>query len=199
MFKASSKLSLLSEINKRKEAASNAKSNAPEAPSASRSKGKTSKEIKQNAGLLKRLAKDELAYATMSEENATSGHQRQSILLAKAKLYEKLRKGDSAGLTEAQRASLSVDFDAKATQEWDDMVDQRKMGQTNGSKHESESGESDSDSSDEEPTSGVGPLVEVVDDFGRARMVPQSQAPKIQAMEQSQAAKPEDVSALPDA
>ena len=161
-MKSSSKLSLLNEINRRKEAQSKS------GPQAVSLKSKGSEEIKRNSGILKRLQKDQLAYATL-DENDASGHHRQSILLAKAKLYEKLRKGDTAGLSAAQRASLPVDFDAKANQEWDDAM--QKPAES----------ESDQDSDDDPAPIASASSVQIVDEFGRERMVSRSEAAKIEA------------------
>ena len=63
------------------------------------------------------MAADEAALATSSSSG--SAHVRQSVLIQKAKLYEKLRKGDMSGLTAGQRATLNVDFEAKNMQDWD--------------------------------------------------------------------------------
>lgn len=92
------------------------------------------------------MAADE---AAVDLDGATSSpYARQNILIQKAKLYEKLRKGDTAGLTAGQKASLNVDFEAKVQQEWDDLDrdESRKVPK----RPESES-ESQEDSEDEGP------------------------------------------------
>jgi hypothetical protein len=122
----------------------------------------TDNQWKRNKKVLKRMQKDELAI----QEANTTGHQRQAQLIAKAKLYEKLRwatrrslpgvllekfhrKGDFAGLTEGQKAALNVDFDAKMQQDWDelDKDESSRLPQSESSSEE------ESDSDDDRPVS----------------------------------------------
>jgi len=65
------------------------------------------------------LAADQASHESLQPDSTPAQIARQSILIQKAQLYEKLRKGDHSGLTEGQKASLNVDFDAKAEAEVD--------------------------------------------------------------------------------
>lgn len=113
----------------------------PTASTSSRSK-RIAPPPQSNKGIKKRLAAD-LASQPTAEELAQS-HQRKTALQKKAELYERLQKGDTAGLTEAQRNSLGVDFEKKVQQEWD-----RRDEESSEQEEEEQSDGSDTD--DEEP------------------------------------------------
>lgn len=86
----------------------------------------------------------------MTAEELATSHRRKAMLEKKAALYDQLKRGDSAGLSEAQRSSLGVDFEKKLEQEWDALQ--------NGTQgEESEEGESDSsqESDDEQPVRDI--------------------------------------------
>ncbi|GAA5991027.1 hypothetical protein JCM10908_006508 [Rhodotorula pacifica] len=134
---------------------------------------------RQNKGLAGRAAKDQVVY----EEDVGTGKDPDQVrkhLERKAAIYEKIRKGKTGGLTEAQIDSLLVDFDARPVSDGDGEDD-------------SDSGGSDVDESltvptrriqDDEPDDEPGPalpydpLVEYTDEFGRARMIPRSEVPR---------------------
>lgn len=99
---------------------------------------------KTNKGISGRIAKD-LASQPTSEE-MTASHQRKTMLERKAEMYDRLQRGDTAGLSEAQRSSLGVDFDKKMIRDWDALQNGSQQQES-----ESDEEESDSDSDDEEP------------------------------------------------
>ncbi|GAA93996.1 uncharacterized protein L969DRAFT_44668 [Mixia osmundae IAM 14324] len=86
-----------------------------------------------------------------------SSDQIAAALERKAKAYDLLKRGKTAGLTEAQIATFSVDFDKKA---WDNPKSE--------------------DSEDEGQATALpdDELVEYVDEFGRARMMKRSEVPR---------------------
>ncbi|KAH9031071.1 hypothetical protein EDB84DRAFT_1562377 [Lactarius hengduanensis] len=84
-----------------------------------------------------------------------------AILERKAKIYEKLKKGQSGGLNEAQYGELLVDFDSKPDDPY----------------------ESDSDDVDESltvpiPQDDDDPIIEFEDEFGRVRSARRSEVPR---------------------
>ncbi|KAH9986235.1 hypothetical protein BJV77DRAFT_1029844 [Russula vinacea] len=84
-----------------------------------------------------------------------------ATLERKAKIYEKLKKGQSGGLSEAQFDGLLVDFDSKPDEPY----------------------ESDSDDVDESLTVPVpgeddDPVIEYEDEFGRVRTAKRSEVPR---------------------
>ncbi|BGP41138.1 hypothetical protein JCM10450v2_005170 [Rhodotorula kratochvilovae] len=120
---------------------------------------------RQNKGLATRQARDQVVY----EEDVQAGRDPQAVrdkLEKKAAIYDKIRKGKSAGLSEAQIDALLVDFDAPTSRR----------------SSRSPSPSSPSSSSEDEapaPTPSVSdPLVEFTDEFGRARLIPRSEVPR---------------------
>lgn len=111
--------------------------------------GLTSQAPKANKGVKRRFAAD-LAAQPTAEELAQS-HNRKSALERKAELYERLKRGDTAGLTPGQRASLGVDFDRKVQQEWDRRDEEQE-------EESEEKSVSSGGSDDEESVSAVCPF-----------------------------------------
>ncbi|KWU44788.1 hypothetical protein RHOSPDRAFT_29044 [Rhodotorula sp. JG-1b] len=130
---------------------------------------------RQNKGLAGRAAKDQVVY----EEEVGTGKdpdQARKHLERKAAIYEKIRKGKTGGLTEAQIDSLLVDFDAQpdrgfSSSEDDSDVDESLTVPTR---------RIDDEHSEDEPGPALphDPLVEYTDEFGRARMIPRSEVPR---------------------
>ncbi|GJN90053.1 hypothetical protein Rhopal_003051-T1 [Rhodotorula paludigena] len=145
---------------------------------------RTSKKLptwaRQNKGLAARAARDQVVY----EDEVGTGEdpaQAKAHLAKKAAIYDKIRKGKTGGLTEAQIDALLVDFDREdgATASSDD-----------DSSHGSDVDESltvperliEPDGNDDEPGPALAhtsdPLVEYTDEFGRTRLVPRSEVPR---------------------
>ncbi|THH09647.1 hypothetical protein EW146_g8630 [Bondarzewia mesenterica] len=119
---------------------------------------KVSKWARQNKGVDKRSARD-VELEAISKPTLESAR---AALERKAKIYDKLTKGKSGGLTEKQYDALLVDFDSKVL---------------------APSFESDSDDVDESltvpaPLDYNDPIVEYEDEFGRARTAPRSEVPR---------------------
>ncbi|RXW21043.1 hypothetical protein EST38_g4801 [Candolleomyces aberdarensis] len=114
---------------------------------------------RQNKGVAARASRD-VELEAISKPTLESAR---AVLERKAKIYEKLKKGRSGGLSEAQFNSLLVDFDA--------------AGQSNNY-------ESDSDDVDESLTVPQGPdderdpIIEYEDEFGRVRTARRSEIPR---------------------
>ncbi|CCM04307.1 uncharacterized protein FIBRA_06478 [Fibroporia radiculosa] len=114
---------------------------------------------RQNAGVKARAARDieleEISKPTLDSARA--------VLERKAKIYEKLRKGKSGGLSEKQYDALLVDFEQMPIDPY----------------------ESDSDDEDESLTvpkapdgGNDDPVIEYEDEFGRIRTAPRSEVPR---------------------
>ncbi|GAA5922984.1 hypothetical protein JCM3775_006209 [Rhodotorula graminis] len=122
---------------------------------------------RQNKGLAQRQARDQVVY----EDDPTTGRkdpqQVKQHLEKKAAIYDKIRKGKTGGLTEAQIDALLVDFDQRAR---------------SGSPSGSSSSTADSDDADDAPVAPLthtqDPLVEFTDEFGRTRLIPRSEVPR---------------------
>lgn len=114
---------------------------------------------RSNKGVQNRAARD-IELEEVSKVTIESGR---AILERKAKVYEKLRKGKSGGLTEKQYESLLVDFDSRGL---------------------SDHFESDSDDMDEsltvpqQPQNDDDPIIEYEDEFGRQRTGRRSEVPR---------------------
>ncbi|EIN03747.1 hypothetical protein PUNSTDRAFT_109149 [Punctularia strigosozonata HHB-11173 SS5] len=162
---ASSFTDLQAELARKKEAFAKAKAAGQTATASSPifggEKKATSKPTvwaRQNKGVKNRAARD-LEIEAVSKPTLKSAR---AVLERKAKIYEKLQKGKTGGLTEAQYNSLLVDFDSKVQDVY----------------------ESDSDDVDESVTVPRPPpgaegdsLVEHEDEFERTRMIPRSELP----------------------
>ncbi|EJD06409.1 uncharacterized protein FOMMEDRAFT_151670 [Fomitiporia mediterranea MF3/22] len=121
-------------------------------------KGKGTVWVRTNKGVAARAARDVAALAA-DRQTAESAR---AALERKAKIYEKLRKGKTGGLTEAQVDALLVDFDAKPDDHFS----------------------SDSEDVDESLIAPKAldddddPLVEYEDEFGRMRTARKSEVPR---------------------
>jgi hypothetical protein len=101
----------------------------------------------QNRGVEKRSAKD-VQYETINAVSNSELAEARRGLERKAVEYERMKRGWTKDLTDAQREDILVDFDSKYLDSLEDGM----------------SSEEDDD----------GPKVEVVDEFGRTRMVSQT-------------------------
>lgn len=114
---------------------------------------------RSNKGVQNRAARD-IELEEVSKVTIESGR---AVLERKAKVYEKLRKGKSGGLTEKQYEALLVDFDSRGP---------------------SDQFESDSDDMDEsltvpqQPQGDDDPIIEYEDEFGRQRTGRRSEVPR---------------------
>jgi hypothetical protein len=114
---------------------------------------------RSNKGVQNRAARD-IELEEVSKVTIESGR---AVLERKAKIYEKLRKGKSGGLTDKQYEALLVDFDSRGP---DDHF------------------ESDSDDVDEsltvpqQPQDDDDPIIEYEDEFGRQRTGRRSEVPR---------------------
>ncbi|KAG1779149.1 hypothetical protein EV702DRAFT_124115 [Suillus placidus] len=114
---------------------------------------------RSNKGVQNRAARD-IELEEVSKVTIESGR---AILERKAKVYEKLRKGKSGGLTDKQYEALLVDFDSYGP---------------------SDHFESDSDDVDEslavpqQPQDDDDPIIEYEDEFGRQRTGRRSEVPR---------------------
>ncbi|KAJ2936662.1 hypothetical protein H1R20_g431, partial [Candolleomyces eurysporus] len=114
---------------------------------------------RQNKGVAARASRD-VELEAISKPTLESAR---AVLERKAKIYEKLKKGKSGGLSEAQYNSLLVDFDAAGPPD---------------------NYEPDSDDVDESLTVPKGPdderdpIVEYEDEFGRLRTARRSEIPR---------------------
>ncbi|KAK2462981.1 hypothetical protein APHAL10511_005033 [Amanita phalloides] len=113
---------------------------------------------RQNKGVSSRAARD-LELEAIDKPTLESAR---AVLERKAKIYDKLMKGKTGGLSENQYASLLVDFDSKPIDGY----------------------ESDSDDVDESltvpkaPPPEDDPIVEYEDEFGRIRTARRSEVPR---------------------
>ncbi|KAG1905272.1 uncharacterized protein F5891DRAFT_1008473 [Suillus fuscotomentosus] len=114
---------------------------------------------RSNKGVHNRAARD-IELEEVSKVTIESGR---AVLERKAKIYEKLRKGKSGGLTDKQYEALLVDFDSRGP---------------------SDHFESDSDDMDEsltvpeQPQDDDDPIIEYEDEFGRQRTGRRSEVPR---------------------
>ncbi|PBK75595.1 hypothetical protein ARMSODRAFT_927679 [Armillaria solidipes] len=112
---------------------------------------------RKNKGVNNRAARD-IELEAVSKPTLESAR---AALERKAKIYDKLRKGKSGGLSEKQFDALLVDFDYKPP-EWED----------------------DEDDIDESltvphaPVDDNDPIIEYEDEFGRVRTAPRSEIPR---------------------
>ncbi|KAK0235846.1 hypothetical protein EDD85DRAFT_617666 [Armillaria nabsnona] len=112
---------------------------------------------RKNKGVNNRAARD-IELEAVSKPTLESAR---AALERKAKIYDKLRKGKSGGLSEKQFDALLVDFDYKPP-EWED----------------------DEDDIDESltvphaPNDDNDPIIEYEDEFGRVRTAPRSEVPR---------------------
>ncbi|SJL09577.1 uncharacterized protein ARMOST_12957 [Armillaria ostoyae] len=112
---------------------------------------------RKNKGVNNRAARD-IELEAVSKPTLESAR---AALERKAKIYDKLRKGKSGGLSEKQFDALLVDFDYKPP-EWED----------------------DEDDIDESltvpraPNDDSDPIIEYEDEFGRVRTAPRSEVPR---------------------
>ncbi|KDR76324.1 hypothetical protein GALMADRAFT_140036 [Galerina marginata CBS 339.88] len=114
---------------------------------------------RQNKGVNARASRDiqleEIAKPTLDSARAA--------LERKAKIYEKLRKGKSGGLNDAQYDALLVDFDSNgATSKY----------------YEEDSADEDESLNVPVRPSGDDPIVEYEDEFGRIRTARRSEVPR---------------------
>ncbi|KAF8486154.1 hypothetical protein DFH94DRAFT_622742 [Russula ochroleuca] len=149
-------LELRAQVAKQKETLS--KGNATAVVGGKKDVGKkTSKWALPNKGVQGRAARD-LEQERLDRRTVESTR---AALERKAKIYEKLKKGQSGGLNEAQFDALLVDFDSKPDDPY----------------------ESDSDDVDESLTVPVAgedddPVIEYEDEFGRQRTAKRSEVPR---------------------
>ncbi|KAK0204735.1 hypothetical protein DFS33DRAFT_1382635 [Desarmillaria ectypa] len=151
---ASSFLDLKAELAKKEEEFTNKSSSGKKL---SKPEKKPTVWARKNKGVSSRAARDieleAVSKPTLELARAT--------LERKAKIYDKLRKGKSGGLSEKQFDALLVDFDNKAP-EWED----------------------DEDDIDESltvphaPDDENDPIIEYEDEFGRIRTAPRSEVPR---------------------
>ncbi|KAI0314607.1 hypothetical protein OF83DRAFT_1293767 [Amylostereum chailletii] len=118
---------------------------------------KVSRWAQQNKNVDKRAARD----IQLEDVHKPTYESARIVLERKAKIYEKLMKGQTGGLTDAQFEGVLVDFDAKPDDPY----------------------ESDSDDADESLTVPQelrqdDPVIEYEDEFGRVRSAPRSEVPR---------------------
>ncbi|KZT22375.1 hypothetical protein NEOLEDRAFT_657329 [Neolentinus lepideus HHB14362 ss-1] len=125
----------------------------------------------KNKGIEGRVKRDMIELEAVSKPTLEKAR---AVLERKAKIYDKLRKGKSAGLSDKQFDALLVDFDQNVPSILPD--------------------ESDSDDVDEsltvpKPPAGEDddPIVEYEDEFGRMRMARKSEVPRHLAPPESNA------------
>ncbi|KAK4048992.1 Protein-lysine N-methyltransferase efm4 [Microbotryomycetes sp. JL221] len=175
-WSASSLAGLKAELSK-KEAEFNASKHLGSITTRSAQKSSSSSQFKQNKSLAKLTAsasvddarrastkrrRNQVKYEDDGPEAHARAQQARAILEKKAKLYDKIKRGKTAGLTEGQISNLLVDFDRKQTDSGDDdEEDDASQG-----RHQSD----DEDLND--------PLVEYEDEFGRVRKVRRSELPR---------------------
>ncbi|KAG8833374.1 hypothetical protein FRC17_010770 [Serendipita sp. 399] len=118
---------------------------------------------RSNKGIAQRIARDDAAWAKLNSRTAESVEEK---LQKKSAIYEKLQKGRTGGLSQAQIDALLVDFDSKDTLDSSSEEDpDREAGSQ---------GEGDS-------------LVEIMDEFGRTRRVERSKVPRAHSTYREQA------------
>ncbi|KIL64469.1 hypothetical protein M378DRAFT_11472 [Amanita muscaria Koide BX008] len=157
---ASSFLELKAELAKKEEELSKLKAagQSTSIQGAKRSEKKPSVWARQNKGVGSRAARD-IELEAVDRPTLESAR---AVLERKAKIYDKLKKGKTGGLSENQYSSLLVDFDSKPLDAY----------------------ESDSDDVDESltvpkpPTHEEDPIVEYEDEFGRIRTARRSEVPR---------------------
>ncbi|GAA5927143.1 CCDC174 family protein [Sporobolomyces koalae] len=139
---------------------------------------KLSQWSKQNKGLSSRAAKDQVLYEDDVGDNGQGNPEKiKQRLEQKAKIYDKIRRGKSGGLNEAQIDSLLVDFDREpdaseeSASDSDQPVDESLTVPERPKRARSVT-------PDAGPHSSSDPLVEFTDEFGRTRMIPRSEVPR---------------------
>ncbi|KAK0469850.1 uncharacterized protein EV420DRAFT_70686 [Desarmillaria tabescens] len=151
---ASSFLDLKAEIAKKEEEFSRKSSSGKKSPKPEK---KPTVWARKNKGVSSRAARD-IELEAVSKPTLDSAR---AALERKAKIYDKLKKGKSGGLSEKQFDALLVDFDYKPP-EWED----------------------DEDDIDESltvphaPDDENDPIIEYEDEFGRIRTAPRSEVPR---------------------
>ncbi|GAA5868360.1 hypothetical protein JCM1840_005655 [Sporobolomyces johnsonii] len=156
-------------------------SHAP-ASSVSSSSKKLPVWAKHNKGLAKRQARDQVQYEHDPTDGSGDPDKIKSALERKAAIYDKIRRGKTGGLNDAQIDSLLVDFDRKnydnpdlSSDDPDDSTSDVDESRTVPDRIISH----DADDDDEPgPPLPHDPLVEYTDEFGRTRMIPRSEVPR---------------------
>ncbi|GAA5945331.1 hypothetical protein JCM1841_000839 [Sporobolomyces salmonicolor] len=136
---------------------------------------------KQNKGLAARQARDQVQYEEDPSDGTRDPERIKSALERKAAIYDKIRRGKTGGLSDAQIDSLLVDFDRKNYDHPDLSSDEE--GDSASDVDESKTVPDriiSQDAGDDEPGPSLphDPLVEYTDEFGRTRMVPRSEVPR---------------------
>ncbi|PFH53052.1 hypothetical protein AMATHDRAFT_138402 [Amanita thiersii Skay4041] len=158
---ASSFLELKAELSKKEEELARAKAAGKSTlivGGVSRPDKKPTVWARQNKGVHTRAARD----VELEAVDKPTLESARAVLERKAKIYDKLKKGKTGGLNEAQYSSLLVDFDSRPADAY----------------------ESDSDAVDESltvprpPDDQDDPIVEYEDEFGRIRTAPRSEVPR---------------------
>ncbi|KIJ12824.1 hypothetical protein PAXINDRAFT_163838 [Paxillus involutus ATCC 200175] len=114
---------------------------------------------RSNRGVQARSARD----VELEEVSKVTVESARAALERKAKVYEKLRKGKSGGLSEKQYSALLVDFDSKDVDHYSSDSDDVDESQTVPTKP----GEEEDD-----------PIIEYEDEFGRLRTGRRSEVPR---------------------
>ncbi|KAF9046933.1 hypothetical protein BDZ89DRAFT_1007557 [Hymenopellis radicata] len=152
---ASSFLSLQAELAAQKEDLKRAKAEGIKRP---RREKKPTIWARSNKGVHERAGRD----AQLEAISQPTLEKASAALARKSKIYDKLRRGKTGGLSEAQIAALQVDFDSQPLGKW----------------------EPDSEDEDESLTVPTAtndvedPMVEYMDEHGRTRSVRQSEVPR---------------------
>ncbi|BGP01038.1 hypothetical protein RTG_02790 [Rhodotorula toruloides ATCC 204091] len=132
---------------------------------------------RSNKGLAERAARDQVLY----EEDVQKGKDPAKIreqLERKAAIYDKIRKGKTGGLSEAQIEALLVDFDAKQGGDDSSEDDDSAGSEVDESLTVPDRRIQDIDDDEPGPALPYDPLVEYTDEFGRERLVPRSEVPR---------------------
>ncbi|GAA6060357.1 hypothetical protein JCM10212_004541 [Sporobolomyces blumeae] len=164
---------------------------AARSSSSSGAPSKLAQWAKQNKGLASRAAKDQVVY---EDDVDNSGRGDPAVIRArlekKAAIYDKIRRGKTGGLNDAQIDSLLVDFDREpetingdASDDDDDSNSDSELseGSVGKGKAKRRDGAAHSEDDDEPGPplpSTTDPLVEYTDEFGRTRMIPRSEVPR---------------------
>ncbi|GAA6023181.1 hypothetical protein JCM11491_003291 [Sporobolomyces phaffii] len=153
------------------------------AASSSTNSKKLGQWAKQNKGLSSRAAKDQVLYENDVSSNGDNKGNPERIrerLEKKAKIYDKIRRGKSGGLNEAQIDSLLVDFDQRSDDSSGSDSDDKDESLTVPDRlRNRRPRQPDSDDEPGPPISSTSdPLVEFTDEFGRTRMIPRSEVPR---------------------
>ncbi|KAM0750624.1 hypothetical protein T439DRAFT_325683 [Meredithblackwellia eburnea MCA 4105] len=168
---ASSFLDLKAELNKREDEFEKTKHLGSTTTGVKRGPPKKpSVWAKRNKGIDGRNQRDQVLFEEDPRNAKHDPARLRAQMEKKAALYEKIRKGKTGGLNEAQIESLLVDFDQKDL--------------------DGSSGSDDSEDEDESATVPQrpiesDPLVEWTDEFGRTRMIPASEVPRSQIAEEA--------------